>query len=66
MNWLIHLDGSTSSVSVVASELENKALESCIAGVIEEMQFDEPDGGICEINYPFVFHAPPESSKKAD
>ncbi len=55
MNWRVELDGSSSNVMVVESSLNHQGVEGCISRTIERMRFDEPDGGMCDINYPFVF-----------
>ena len=54
-NWRIELDGSVSNVMISSSTLNNNNVESCVTRVISRMRFAEPDGGMCEINYPFVF-----------
>ncbi len=54
-NWRIELDGSVSNVMMVESTVNNAQVEGCITRVIERMRFEEPDGGMCDINYPFVF-----------
>ncbi len=55
MNWRIELDGSVSNVRVVESTLNDSQVDGCVTRVIERLNFDEPDGGMCDINYPFVF-----------
>ncbi len=55
LTWRIELDGSVSNVRVVESTLNDPQVDGCITRVIERLNFDEPDGGMCEINYPFVF-----------
>jgi hypothetical protein len=53
--WKVALDGSVMSSSIASSTMGNKKVESCITRVIKRMRFEKPDGGICIINYPFVF-----------
>ncbi|MFB6263311.1 MAG: AgmX/PglI C-terminal domain-containing protein [Bradymonadaceae bacterium] len=53
--WKVNLDGSVKSTSIASSTLNNRKVESCITRVIKRMRFQKPDGGICVINYPFVF-----------
>ncbi len=55
MNWRVELDGSVSNVLVAESTIADPEVEGCITRVIERMRFAEPDGGMCDINYPFVF-----------
>ncbi len=53
--WKVGLDGSVMSSSIASSTMGNKKVEGCIARVIKRMRFQKPKGGICIINYPFVF-----------
>lgn len=53
--WNIGLDGKVMSASIASTTMNNRKVEGCIANVIKRMRFDAPDGGICIINYPFVF-----------
>ncbi|MFP4600015.1 MAG: AgmX/PglI C-terminal domain-containing protein, partial [Persicimonas sp.] len=53
--WKVGLDGKVMSSSIASSTMGNRSVESCIARVIKRMRFEKPDGGICIINYPFVF-----------
>lgn len=53
--WKVSLDGSVMSSSIASSSMNNKKVEGCITRVIKRMRFQKPNGGICVINYPFVF-----------
>ncbi len=53
--WKVGLDGRVMSSSIASSTMHNRKVEGCIARVIKRMRFEKPDGGICIINYPFVF-----------
>ncbi|MEZ4460015.1 MAG: AgmX/PglI C-terminal domain-containing protein [bacterium] len=53
--WKVGLDGSVSEPSIASSSLNNKEAEGCITRVIARMRFEKPNGGICVIQYPFVF-----------
>ncbi len=53
--WKIGLEGQVKSTSIASSTVNNRKVESCIMRVIKRMRFEKPDGGICVINYPFVF-----------
>lgn len=55
MNWRVELDGSPSNIRVMESTLNDAEVEGCVSRTIERMHFDQPEGGMCEINYPFVF-----------
>lgn len=56
--WTIGLDGTVERASIAESTLEDERVESCVRRVVERMEFAEPDGGRCEINYPFEFSGP--------
>lgn len=56
--WTIGLDGTVEQASIAESTLEDEKVESCVRRVVERMEFAEPDGGRCEINYPFEFSGP--------
>jgi len=53
--WKVGLQGQVKSTSVTSSTMNNKKVENCILRVVKRMRFEKPDGGICVINYPFVF-----------
>ena len=53
--WKVDLSGKVMAPSIASSTMGNSAVESCIKRVIRRMRFQEPDGGICIIRYPFVF-----------
>jgi hypothetical protein len=53
--WKVGLDGAVMSASTASSTMKNKKVEGCINRVIKRMRFQKPSGGICVINYPFVF-----------
>ena len=53
--WKVGLDGQVMSSSIASSTMGNSKVEGCIARVIKRMRFKKPNGGICIINYPFLF-----------
>ncbi|MEM1349494.1 MAG: AgmX/PglI C-terminal domain-containing protein [Myxococcota bacterium] len=53
--WNVMLDGSAKNQTIASSTMGNKAVESCIARVVGRLRFQKPKGGICVIQYPFVF-----------
>jgi len=55
MSWRIGLDGKTRKVKVSSSTLKNKAVEDCLLRQLKGAHFPKPDGGMCQIRYPFVF-----------
>lgn len=54
-NWRIELDGSVSNATIAESTLNHRQAEGCMVRQLEQMRFDEPDGGMCDIDFPFVF-----------
>ena len=59
-NWTIGLDGRVQSASVVENSMDNRNVESCILREIRRMRFDQPDGGMVVVTYPFTFRAESE------
>lgn len=57
LNWNIGLDGKVMKVWVGSSTLKNGTVESCMTRSISRWTFTKPDGGICQIQFPFVFNA---------
>jgi len=57
LSWIIKLDGSVQKVWVESSSLKNGIVESCMTRSVERWQFTKPDGGMCQIKFPFVFNS---------
>lgn len=57
MKWRIGLDGKVSKVLVASSTLKNKTVEGCMKRSIQRWRFPKPEGGMCQIQFPFVFSA---------
>ena len=55
MNWLIDLNGRVQSAHVVSSTLADKRVGVCISRQIRAWKFKKPQGGLCSINFPFIF-----------
>ncbi len=58
----VGLAGEVVGASVARSTMNHARVEGCIVAVAETMQFDPPSGGMCIINYPFVFSGLPRSA----
>ena len=56
MNWQIGLDGKTRKVKVESSTLKNKPVEDCLLRQLKGAHFPKPEGGMCQIRFPFVFN----------
>jgi hypothetical protein len=57
MNWRIGLDGKVMKVIVENSTLGNKTVEGCMTRQVKRWTFPKPEGGFCQIRYPFVFNS---------
>jgi TonB family protein len=57
VNWTIDLDGRVQSASIVENSMGNREVESCILREVRRMRFDQPDGGMVVVTYPFTFRA---------
>ncbi len=55
VQWKVGRNGSVESTSVASSTVGDPKVESCIMRVVERMRFAQPDGGLCLVEYPFVF-----------
>lgn len=54
--FLIMSSGRVQTADIVSSDLNNRATEGCITGVIRRWKFPLPrGGGVVNVNYPFVF-----------
>jgi hypothetical protein len=57
VNWTIDLDGRVSSSSITENTMGNRTVESCILREVGRMRFDQPDGGMVVVTYPFTFRS---------
>ena len=57
LQWNIGLDGKVMKVWVGSSTLKNGTVESCMTRTVKRWKFTKPDGGICQIKFPFVFNS---------
>ena len=54
--WTIAMSGRVSSASDSGNTLGDSAVTSCILRVIRRMSFAKPEGGVCIVQWPFVFN----------
>lgn len=54
--WTITLEGVVEGASIVGSTLGNSSVENCVLRTIRRMRFKKPEGGICIVQWPFVFN----------
>lgn len=57
VNWTIGLDGRVESASVTENSMGNRNVESCVLQEVRRMRFDQPDGGMVVVTYPFTFRS---------
>ena len=57
LSWRIGLSGKVVKVIVESSTLGNKSVEGCMKRQVKRWAFPKPEGGMCQIKYPFVFSA---------
>ena len=55
VRWTIKLDGDVDGVAALADTLGDSATTNCIFRHLRRMRFQKPDGGICVVQWPFVF-----------
>lgn len=55
ISWRIALSGGVSSARVSESSLGNSRVEGCIVRQVRRWRFPQPDGGECQVSYPFIF-----------
>jgi TonB family protein len=54
--WTIDTEGRVSDASMTDSSIGNTAVEQCVLRTIRNMRFAKPEGGICVVQWPFVFN----------
>jgi hypothetical protein len=55
--WTINLEGDVEAETILpGSTLQDANVENCILRTIHRMKFDKPEGGICVVQWPFVFN----------
>ncbi len=56
VRWTIDLEGRVGDASMQDSTIGNSAVEQCVLRAIRNMRFAKPEGGICVVQWPFVFN----------
>jgi len=54
--WTIGVDGRVTQASLSANTVSDGAVGNCVLGVVRRMQFAKPEGGVCIVQWPFVFN----------
>jgi hypothetical protein len=57
VRWTISTSGSVSGASAIGNTLGDGAATNCILRNIRRMRFPKPEGGICKVQWPFVFNS---------
>ena len=57
VRWTIGRDGQTNNVSFTSNSLGDAKVAACVKRVLTTMRFKEPEGGICVVQWPFVFNS---------
>ena len=55
LRWVIGMDGSVRSAKIQTSSLGNQDAESCMVRALESWRFPKPEGGVVQVDYPFIF-----------
>jgi hypothetical protein len=55
VGWKINLEGRVQFAKIDNTSLQNERVEGCMLQNIRRWIFPKPEGGICVIQYPFVF-----------
>jgi len=56
VRWTIGLFGNVTKATIVSNSVEDKAMSGCILRNIRRMRFPKPEGGVCMVQWPFVFN----------
>jgi TonB family protein len=56
IRWTINMEGRVDAASVTETSVRNSEVENCVMRVVRNMRFEKPEGGICVVQWPFVFN----------
>ncbi|MBT9558291.1 MAG: AgmX/PglI C-terminal domain-containing protein, partial [Myxococcales bacterium] len=54
--WTIGVDGKVTAPSISSNTVGDPAVGSCLLGVVRRLNFQKPEGGVCIVQWPFVFN----------
>ena len=59
MMWQIGLDGKVIKAWAddTSSSLKNNKVKNCMKRSVKRWRFPKPDGGICQVRYPFMLNS---------
>ncbi|MFO0747595.1 MAG: AgmX/PglI C-terminal domain-containing protein [Myxococcota bacterium] len=55
VRWTINTEGGVDSAAAGADTIGDSATTNCVLRYIRIMRFEKPEGGICVVQWPFVF-----------
>lgn len=55
VRWTITLDGKVTGAAATSDSMGDSATTNCLMRVLRRMRFEKPDGGVCVVQWPFVF-----------
>ena len=55
INWLIDTTGAVKKAHVISSTMKSAKVEGCMLRQVRRWKFKKPEGGMCSVNFPFVF-----------
>lgn len=57
MVWRIGANGDATGVRADSNKLGSAEVAACMRRVIDRWKFPPPEGGVCQVRYPFVFNS---------
>jgi hypothetical protein len=66
VSFTIDTAGAVSQADVAQTTMNDNTVEQCILARVRRWRFPEPKGGVCVINYPWVFHPAGETGEGAE
>ncbi len=55
VRWTIGMDGKVMNASATSDSLGDSETSQCVMSWVRRMQFEKPEGGLCVVQWPFVF-----------
>lgn len=55
VRWTINTEGKVDAASATDDSMGDSETTNCILRTVRRMQFEKPEGGVCVVQWPFVF-----------
>ena len=55
IRWTIDTEGSVSAANSTSDSMGDSETTNCLLRTIRRMKFEKPEGGVCVVQWPFVF-----------